>query len=68
MSKLQKISVNVDLVVDRDEWDLAYGTGTNPIVVRDNVREHIFNLLQELTSGNSGAGDGAIKTVTSRWS
>jgi hypothetical protein len=68
MSKdIIRISIPAVLEVSRSEWDQAYGTGTGAIEVRDNVREHILNMLHELTSGNSGAGDGAIKTVTPRW-
>lgn len=67
-ARLQKISVSVVLTVDRDAWDLAYGTGTDQVTIRDNVREHILNMLHELTSGNSGAGDGAITNVKPRWS
>lgn len=62
------ITLPVTLRVSRSEWDLAYGTGTDADVVRDNVREHLLNLLDALTAGDSGAGDGAIKTVTPRWS
>ena len=62
-----QISVNVTLEVNRAEWDLTYGTGTGVGVVRDNVREYVLNMLHGLTAGDSGAGDGAIKTVTPRW-
>jgi hypothetical protein len=66
-SKLQKISVSVVLTVAVDEWDLTYGTGTEPEVIQEDVRTNILGILEELTKGNSGAGDGAIKTVTPRW-
>jgi hypothetical protein len=61
-----KIPINVTLDVSRKEWDLAYGTGTVAADVKEDVREHILNMLHELTSGNSGSGDGAIKNVTPR--
>jgi hypothetical protein len=64
--KLVKVNLNVTLEVDPAEWDLAYGTGVEAAVVREDVREHIINLLNELTTGNHGAGDGAIKRVTPR--
>lgn len=61
-----KVPISVTLEVSREDWDLAYGTGTAAADVKENVRDHIINMLCELTSGNAGAGDGAIKTV--RWS
>lgn len=61
-----KVPINVTLEVSREDWNLAYGTGTVAADVKENVQEHILNMLNDLTSGNSGAGDGAIKTVTPR--
>jgi hypothetical protein len=63
-----KINVNVTLEVSKADWDLAYGTGTDSNVVKENVRDHILGILQALTTGDQGAGDGAIKTATPRWS
>lgn len=63
-----KIPINVTLEVSRDGWNLAYGTGTDVDVVTQDVRDTILGILQDLTNGQSGAGDGAIKTVTPRWS
>ena len=63
-----KINFNVTVEVDPEEWDEAYGQGSEAKVVREDVREHLLYRLQELTSGDHGAGDGAIKTVTPRWS
>lgn len=61
-----KVNIAVTLEVSKSDWDLAYGTTTETSAVAEDVRDTIFNHLQELTTGNQGAGDGAIKTV--RWS
>jgi hypothetical protein len=59
-----KVPISVTLEVSRKEWDLAYGTTTETAEVQADVLDHILNLLNELTTGNHGAGDGAIKSVT----
>lgn len=61
-----KVPISVTLEVSRAEWDLAYGTGTEFADVKESVRAYVLNMLDDLTSGNSGAGDGAIKNVKAR--
>lgn len=66
MAREIKVSISAVLTVDPDGWDLAYGTGTDEAVVRKDVQEAIVLILEELTKGQSGAGDGAIKAVKVR--
>jgi hypothetical protein len=47
-----KFTVSLSVEVDADAWDLAYGTGTDPAAVRDDVRAYLADNLPELHEVN----------------
>jgi hypothetical protein len=62
-----KVIFSVTVEVDKDEWASCYGIDNTAQAVKDDVRETLLQTLEQLTDGNHGAGDGAIKSVTPRY-
>lgn len=54
-----KVRIAFTVVVDADEWDDTYGTGTNEDSVRDDVRKWAVSAV-------SNHPDGLIELVSER--
>lgn len=48
-----KIAVNLTIEIDPDEWDLAYGNGTNRREVARDVKEYVKHAIRDLIADNS---------------
>lgn len=47
MRNRQTVTVTLDIVLDPADWDMNYGTGTDAIEVRDDVRTYVSNAVHE---------------------
>ena len=50
-----KVIVTLEIEVDKDEWDTAYGTGTKAADIRKDVREYVAQSMNDLMQENNGA-------------
>jgi hypothetical protein len=41
-----KVHVEFTVDIDPEAWDAAYGTGTDPKVVREDVRIYVENVIR----------------------
>lgn len=50
-----RIRVTLILDVDREEWDLSYGSGETIEELRDDVKRYILNNIQQSQAADDGA-------------
>lgn len=50
-----RIRVTLILDVDREEWDLSYGSGETIEELRDDVKRYILNNIQQSPAADDGA-------------
>jgi hypothetical protein len=58
-----EVFVTLKLDIDPEAWDLAYGTGTDPGTVRDDVRRYAFGQVAD----SAAVDDGGIIDVKLRY-
>ena len=54
-----KITITVVLEIDRDAWELAYGTQPSAADLREDVRSYVLDAMQ----GSAAAMEGGIRSA-----